>query len=53
MAAQAGERVQETGDFYCTKCNAKVHVVKGERIPRCPQGHHEFKSPTEKSGAKS
>jgi hypothetical protein len=41
-AVQAGERVKESGDFYCTICNAKVYVTKGDRIPRCPQGHHEF-----------
>jgi Zinc-ribbon containing domain len=50
VAAQAGERAQETGDFHCTKCHAKVHVTKGERIPRCPQGHHEFDSQTDESG---
>jgi ribosomal protein L37AE/L43A len=42
MATQAGVRVRETADYYCTKCNAKVHVKEGQRIPRCPQGHHEF-----------
>jgi hypothetical protein len=42
MAVQAGVRVKESGDYYCTICNAKVHVTTGERIPRCPQGHHEF-----------
>jgi hypothetical protein len=53
MAVQAGERVRESGDFYCTKCNARVHVTKGERIPRCPQGHHEFKSLTPPAGGKA
>jgi hypothetical protein len=53
MAAQAGERVRESADFYCTKCNAKVHVKKGDRIPRCPQGHHEFTPPAGESGRKS
>jgi Zinc-ribbon containing domain len=53
MAVQAGERVRESGDFYCTKCNARVHVTKGERIPRCPQGHHELKSLTPPAGGKA
>jgi hypothetical protein len=47
MATQAGVRVRESGDYYCTKCNAKVHVAKGERIPRCPQGQHEFRASAE------
>jgi hypothetical protein len=50
MARQAGERVRETADFYCTKCKAKVHVEKGARIPRCPQGHHEFTRPASEPG---
>jgi Zinc-ribbon containing domain len=50
---QAGQRVQETGEFYCTKCNSKVRVMKGDRIPRCPQGHHEFKTATGQPGGKS
>jgi hypothetical protein len=49
MARQAGERVKETATFYCTKCNAKVHVIAGQRIPRCPQGHHEFSPPDEEA----
>jgi hypothetical protein len=53
MAAEAGERVKESGDFYCTKCSAKVHLTKGERIPYCPQGHHEFESATERSARQS
>jgi hypothetical protein len=53
MAAHAGARAKETGDFYCTKCNAKVHLTKGERVPYCPQGHHEFRSAAEDSGHKT
>ena len=47
MAAQAGERAQKTGDFHCAKCDAKVHVTKGDKIPKCPNGHTEFESRTE------
>lgn len=36
MAANAGERAQETGDFRCEKCHQKVHVTKGDKIPTCP-----------------
>ncbi len=36
MAAHAGERAQETGDFRCAKCHQKVHVTRGHSIPKCP-----------------
>jgi hypothetical protein len=36
MTAKAGERAQKTGDFYCDSCGAKVHVTKGDKIPKCP-----------------
>jgi ribosomal protein L37AE/L43A len=35
MAAKAGERARETGDFRCTKCHQKTHVTKGKKIPKC------------------
>ena len=38
MAATSGERAQETGDFHCTSCDAKVHVTKGDNIPGCTCG---------------
>ena len=42
MTAKAGERAQKTGDFYCDSCGAKVHVTKGDKIPKCPNGHSNF-----------
>jgi hypothetical protein len=44
MSAKAGERAEKTGDFYCACCSEKVHVSKGEKIPKCPNGHTEFDS---------
>ncbi len=46
MAAHAGERAQKTGDFHCAKCSEKVHVTKGDKILKCPNGHTEFESRT-------
>jgi hypothetical protein len=42
MTAKAGERAQETGDFYCDSCGEKVHVTKGDKIPKCPNGHSNY-----------
>jgi hypothetical protein len=28
MTAKAGERAQQTGDFYCDSCGEKVHVTQ-------------------------
>lgn len=36
MAARAGEPAQKTGDFRCDNCHEKVHVKKGDKIPRRP-----------------
>jgi len=44
MTAKAGERAQKTGDFYCATCGKKVHVTKGDKIPKCPNGHSQFDS---------
>jgi hypothetical protein len=44
MVAKAGERAQKTGDFYCESCDEKVHVTKGDKIPKCPNGHSQFGS---------
>lgn len=43
MAAHAGERAQKTRVFHCATCRAQVAVRAGEEIPRCPNGHTEFK----------
>jgi hypothetical protein len=53
MAAHAGEKAQKTGDFHCAKCDAKVHVQQGHRIPKCPNGHSEFDTRTKEPGNKS
>jgi Zinc-ribbon containing domain len=42
MTAKAGERAQETGAFYCDSCGEKVHVTKGDKIPKCPNGHSNY-----------
>jgi hypothetical protein len=44
MTAKAGERAEKTGDFFCASCSEKVHVSKGDKIPKCPNGHSEFDS---------
>jgi predicted RNA-binding Zn-ribbon protein involved in translation (DUF1610 family) len=44
MTAKAGERAQQTGDFYCASCGEKVHVTKRDKIPKCPNGHSNFDS---------
>jgi len=36
MTAKAGEKAEQTGDFRCQKCHQKVHVAKGQKIPKCP-----------------
>ncbi len=46
MPARAGERARETGTFHCAKCGAKMNVNKGEKIPKCPNGHTAFESRT-------
>jgi hypothetical protein len=53
MAAQAGEKAQKTGDFYCTHCTEKVHVTAGHPIPKCRNGHSEFGSRRNEPGNKS
>ncbi|HLM64015.1 MAG TPA: hypothetical protein VK306_06925 [Acidimicrobiales bacterium] len=53
MTAKTGERAQETGDFHCASCNAKVHVTKGDKIPPCPCGKNEFNTRTGEPGNKS
>jgi hypothetical protein len=53
MAAKAGEKAQKTGDFHCAKCNEKVHVKQGDKIPKCPNGHNEFETRTNEPGNKS
>jgi ribosomal protein L37AE/L43A len=53
MAAHAGEEAQKTGDFHCAKCSEKVHVRRGEKIPKCPNGHTDFETRTGEPGNKS
>jgi len=53
MAAHAGEKAQKTGDFHCAKCDGKVHVQQGHKIPKCPNGHSEFETRTKEPGNKS
>ena len=53
MAAHAGEKAQKTGDFYCPKCDEKVHVKAGDKIPKCPNGHSEYESRRNEPGTKS
>jgi DNA-directed RNA polymerase subunit RPC12/RpoP len=53
VAAHAGEKAQKTGDFHCAKCGEKVSAKEGHAIPKCPNGHTEFKSRTNEPGNKS
>ncbi|MFP3393511.1 hypothetical protein SB782_32540, partial [Brevibacillus sp. SIMBA_076] len=53
IAAHAGEKAQKTGDFYCAKCDEKVHVTQGDTIPKCPNGHSEFETRRNEPGNKS
>ena len=53
MAAHAGEKAQKTGVFHCAKCNEKVQVKEGDKIPKCPNGHTEFDTRTHEPGNKS
>jgi hypothetical protein len=50
MVAKTGERAEQTGNFHCATCGAKVHVSKGERIPECPNGHRSFDRRTGEPG---
>ena len=43
MAAHAGERAQRTRVLHCATCQVQVPVRAGEEIPRCPNGHTEYK----------
>jgi len=53
LAANAGERAQKTGDFYCASCDRKVHVTQGDKIPKCPNGHTTFQTRRNEPGNKS
>ena len=53
MAANAGEKAQKIGDFYCAKCGEKVHVTQGHTIAKCPNGHSEFEVRRNEPGNKS
>jgi hypothetical protein len=35
MAAHAGENARKTGDFRCEQCHERVHVTRGDKIPKC------------------
>lgn len=37
MAAHAGEPAWKSGTFHCERCNEKVRVNKGDKIPKCPK----------------
>jgi Zn finger protein HypA/HybF involved in hydrogenase expression len=54
MAAKAGERAEKTGTFHCERCNNKVRVQEGERIPKCAKcGSTSYDTPTDDPGSKS
>jgi predicted RNA-binding Zn-ribbon protein involved in translation (DUF1610 family) len=53
MAAHAGEHAQKTGTFHCEKCNNKVRVKEGDRIPKCPNcGNETYDTRTDEPGTK-
>ncbi len=54
MAAHAGEKAQETGDFRCAKCHEQTHVTKGKTIPKCKKcGNDTFDTRYHEPGNKS
>jgi Zn finger protein HypA/HybF involved in hydrogenase expression len=54
MAAHAGEKAEETGDFRCARCHQTVHVTKGHEIPKCPHcGGASFDTRRNEPGNKS
>ncbi|MBX6368612.1 MAG: alpha helical protein [Rhodospirillales bacterium] len=54
MAAKAGEKAEETGDFRCARCHEKTHVTKGHNIPRCPNcGNDTFDTRVHEPGSRS
>lgn len=53
MSAHAGEKAEKSGRFHCAKCSQSVSVKQGDTIPKCPNGHTEFKSRTDEPGNKS
>ena len=42
MPAHAGDTAWMSGTFRCQQCDAEVRVRRGQRIPRCPNGHSAF-----------
>jgi hypothetical protein len=42
-----------TADSYCAKRDQKVHVDKGDKIPKCPNGHTEFEARRHEPDTKS
>jgi predicted RNA-binding Zn-ribbon protein involved in translation (DUF1610 family) len=54
MAAHAGEHAQKTGTFHCSRCNNKVRVTGGHKIPKCPKcGNTTYDARTDEPGSKS
>ncbi|TMJ67425.1 MAG: alpha helical protein [Alphaproteobacteria bacterium] len=54
MAAHAGEKAQESGDFRCAHCHQRVHVTKGKTIPSCPHcGHKTYDTRENEPGRRS
>ena len=53
MAAHAGEKAQETGDFFCASCDEKVHVTQGKAIPAGTNVHKTCDARRNEPGNKS
>ncbi len=54
MAAKAGEKAWETGDFRCSRCHEQVHVTRGHVIPKCPNcGNDTFDTRLHEPGNRS
>jgi hypothetical protein len=54
MAAKAGEKACETGDFRCARCHEKTHVTKGHAMPNCRHcGHDTFHTRIHEPGSRS
>ena len=52
MAAYAGQIARKTTVFHCGRCGATVAVRAGEEIPKCPNGHTEFKKRMQDPGSR-
>ena len=54
MAAKAGEKAWQTGDFRCERGHNRVNVTRGHEIRRCPNcGNDTYDTREHEPGNKS